>query len=453
MKSLVKVFYIVIILTSVSLAKIINIPSDHTTIHDGIDAATHGDTVLVQPGIYSPISFNGKNIVLGSLFLTTGDTSYISNTVIKCDTVYAVVVFKDGEDSTAELTGFTITNGGRKGGIYCRGTSPTLRNLIVRENFAWYGDAAGGISCVDSSNVILENIKIYENNGWVSGGGIYCKNSKMGLVNVKIFDNECTGLEGGAINCDSSKMNLLNVTICGNMRSAITCQGNSIMNLVNVTIADHNDPRLGTIWVWSEITKINIVNSILWNDSDVEIYGYSDMVDVYYSDVKGGYQGIGNIDTYPIFVDTANGDYRLQEGSPCIDAGTALFIWEGDTLVNMEPSEYIGIAPDIGAFEHGDPSSIEVESYIAPSIYSLSQNYPNPFNPSTTIKYSLPKSADVRIVVYNTTGQKIQTLVSQKAAAGSHQVEFNAENLSSGVYFYRIEAGEFQDVKKMILLR
>jgi ligand-binding sensor domain-containing protein len=88
-----------------------------------------------------------------------------------------------------------------------------------------------------------------------------------------------------------------------------------------------------------------------------------------------------------------------------------------------------------------------------PNNFNINQNYPNPFNPLTNIEFDLPKSSDVRIEVYNTAGQKIQTLLNRKMSAGSHQVEFNAQDLSSGVYFYRIEAGEFQDVKKMILLR
>jgi hypothetical protein len=90
---------------------------------------------------------------------------------------------------------------------------------------------------------------------------------------------------------------------------------------------------------------------------------------------------------------------------------------------------------------------------LLPQIYTLHQNYPNPFNPSTTIEFDLPNASDVRIEVYNIAGQKIQTLLINQISAGSHQVEFNAQNLSSGVYFYKIEAGEFQDVKKMILLR
>jgi hypothetical protein len=101
-----------------------------------------------------------------------------------------------------------------------------------------------------------------------------------------------------------------------------------------------------------------------------------------------------------------------------------------------------------------DPTSVSYENiYSKPEQFELKQNYPNPFNPSTTIKFYLPKSSDVIIDVYNTTGQKIKILLNKNVAAGSQQVEFNAQNLSSGVYYYRIEAGDFQDVKKMVLLR
>jgi hypothetical protein len=88
-----------------------------------------------------------------------------------------------------------------------------------------------------------------------------------------------------------------------------------------------------------------------------------------------------------------------------------------------------------------------------PQTYSLGQNYPNPFNPVTHIQYGLPKTGNVKIEIYNIIGQKIKTLLNKQMPAGYHEVEFNAQNLSSGVYLYRIEAGEFQDVKKMILIR
>ncbi len=88
-----------------------------------------------------------------------------------------------------------------------------------------------------------------------------------------------------------------------------------------------------------------------------------------------------------------------------------------------------------------------------PSDYSLSQNYPNPFNPSTKISFALPKASDVKIVVYDILGKVVATLVNDYRTAGTHQVEFNASNLASGVYLYRIEAGDFRDAKRMILVK
>jgi hypothetical protein len=96
---------------------------------------------------------------------------------------------------------------------------------------------------------------------------------------------------------------------------------------------------------------------------------------------------------------------------------------------------------------------INLKDYITPITYNLSQNYPNPFNPVTKIKFSIPNDDIVTIEIFNTLGQKIKTLLNKKIQSGFHEVEFNARDLASGVYYYRIEAGEFQDVKKMILLR
>ncbi|MEJ2616711.1 MAG: T9SS type A sorting domain-containing protein, partial [Ignavibacteriaceae bacterium] len=88
-----------------------------------------------------------------------------------------------------------------------------------------------------------------------------------------------------------------------------------------------------------------------------------------------------------------------------------------------------------------------------PMTFSLSQNYPNPFNPTTTIKFGLPKAADVSLVVYDILGRKVTELVHGNLTAGYHTVNFNASNLASGVYFYRIQAGDFVSVKKLMLLK
>ena len=96
---------------------------------------------------------------------------------------------------------------------------------------------------------------------------------------------------------------------------------------------------------------------------------------------------------------------------------------------------------------------VEVITHDIPTVFALSQNYPNPFNPSTTIKYDLPVDTRVTLKVFNIIGQEVATLVNGEQKAGHPSVEWNAGNLASGVYLYRLEAGSFTSVKKLLLLR
>jgi hypothetical protein len=105
----------------------------------------------------------------------------------------------------------------------------------------------------------------------------------------------------------------------------------------------------------------------------------------------------------------------------------------------------IKLAPDITAIK--GPSRTIINNYV------LSQNYPNPFNPSTTIEFTLPKSENVELKVYNILGRKVLTLVSKKLNQGNHSYQFDGQNLASGVYYYQLVAGNFHQVKKMIILK
>jgi hypothetical protein len=93
------------------------------------------------------------------------------------------------------------------------------------------------------------------------------------------------------------------------------------------------------------------------------------------------------------------------------------------------------------------------ETGEVPLTYALYQNYPNPFNPVTTIKYSIPNSERVVLKVYNILGQEVATLVNEEQRAGVYELKFDASNLASGVYFYKLQAGKFIDVKKMMLVK
>jgi len=96
----------------------------------------------------------------------------------------------------------------------------------------------------------------------------------------------------------------------------------------------------------------------------------------------------------------------------------------------------------------------ELTAYLTlPGQFSLEQNYPNPFNPSTTINFSIPASGLVTLKVFNVLGSEVATLVNEQKEPGSYEVSFNANNYSAGIYFYNIQAGNFVETRKMILLK
>ena len=88
-----------------------------------------------------------------------------------------------------------------------------------------------------------------------------------------------------------------------------------------------------------------------------------------------------------------------------------------------------------------------------PKDFYLSQNYPNPFNPNTTITYSIPKQSNVAIKIFDLLGREVTTLVNEEKSAGNYKVVFNGSNLSSGVYLYRLYAGNFVSTKKFVLMK
>jgi|WetSurMetagenome_2_1015567.scaffolds.fasta_scaffold01760_8 hypothetical protein len=90
---------------------------------------------------------------------------------------------------------------------------------------------------------------------------------------------------------------------------------------------------------------------------------------------------------------------------------------------------------------------------LVPASYSLFQNYPNPFNPSTTIRYEIPKNGLVKLVVYDVLGRSVETLVNEKQSAGIYEINFDASQIPSGIYFYKLTVDNFSDIKRMVLLK
>jgi hypothetical protein len=107
---------------------------------------------------------------------------------------------------------------------------------------------------------------------------------------------------------------------------------------------------------------------------------------------------------------------------------------------------------DFVQFLH-DITVVSVDDDVLPESFALHQNYPNPFNPTTNIRFSLGRTSKVKLTVYNILGQKVATLIDSRMTAGPHAVQFEARQLPSGVYFYRLEAGDVILNKRMMLLK
>jgi len=98
-------------------------------------------------------------------------------------------------------------------------------------------------------------------------------------------------------------------------------------------------------------------------------------------------------------------------------------------------------------------TSIDAHDKIIPDKIMIHQNYPNPFNPNTSIRFNLPKSSEVTLTVYTLLGEEIQTLIKEEMPAGAHQVEWDAKDLASGIYLYRLEAEDFVQTRKMVVMK
>ena len=264
-----KVLIYFVIFQSMLYGNILNVPSEmYPTIQSAIDSSQAGDTVLVQSGIYQErINLIGKSIVLASLYLTTDDTAYISQTVIDGSGSGSVVTFETAEDSSTQLVGFTVKNGltfsGGGGGIYCSGgSSPLLKELIINQNSAANGS---GIFCFQASPRI-ENCTIKNNTSFSIGGGVYAsQNSNLLIRNSEIRSNSANNDGGGIYVTDGSTIVLEDVNLHDNISfsgAGIYLRRDSDVLFTSGSISNNYAEDFGGA-IYCRESRISIINSII----------------------------------------------------------------------------------------------------------------------------------------------------------------------------------------------
>ena len=222
-------------------------------------------------------------------------------------------------DSSPTLTDCTITgNTGdyMGGGVYCDGeSSPTLTHCTITGNTSEMG---GGVYCDGESSPTLTHCIIANNVANYEGGGVSCRFGSSPILTQCTITGNVATWNGGGVSCYQSSPSLANCTITGNAAKyggGVYCSGSS-PSLTNCTIAGNTAERKGS-GVYCSGSSPTLTNCILWNLGD-EIDGVAVTA---YSCIEDGRERDGSINADPLFVDPENGDYRLQEGSPCIDAG------------------------------------------------------------------------------------------------------------------------------------
>ena len=377
------------------------------------------------------------------------------------------------------------TNG--LGGIQLFKADADIFNCQVNNNIG--GQSGGGMS-VATSEINIYDTEINNNEATTGigsdGAGLTLYNCTAYLHNVEIKDNFCSPPNnfnrGGAIDIGQSDLVMDSVLISNNVadEGGAIYSSNSSIRMMHSLINGHNAQKGGAIYAWGsdfEIISSTIsdnsastgggiyssdnnfifVNSVLWDNTPKEIYFRLDnpddttYIDFAFSDVRGHESNFnnaisadiiwheGNLDTDPMFVDATNGDFNLADGSPLVDAGTAFFELDEMTIVDYSPDEYVGPAPDIGAFE---------KQYIHVGFDEMAEVnvrvWPNPFTDYISINTDAAETLEYDLL--DGRGKTLRHGTVQRNAL------INLSSFSPGIYILLVQSASQLSTTKIVKL-
>jgi len=433
------------------------------------------DSLIVEPGV---------------TFLTEGDfdirvNGYFTAIGTESDSIYFLpadgfdqwggLVFQDSALNECEIA-YCYFTGGSIGAVNMYHTNMTISHSTMENNSANWG---GGIY-VSYSDAYIHDCIVNGNISYNNGGGIYVTHSAPTIENCLIFDNHCdgpgSGFGGGGVCFNhGSPGQLIGCTVYGNDSGVngggVSINDNSNVEVINCTISGNSTLELGG-GIFSGWTEPIIRNTIVEGNSGaggVFFYRPDDMVleycnifdndsaaflgdtipaglgEIAYVNLNGdSCDAFFNIFLDPVFLDPQNGDFNLSEDSPCIDAG--------DPESPLDPDSTIA---DIGSYFYNQGMWIEKPGQVneQPGEFKLYGAYPNPFNQRTAISYQLLAYSHVNLMIFDVNGREIARLVDGYKNAGHHELIFDAEGLASGLYFVRLQACDYKQTQKVILIK
>ncbi|MCP4633440.1 MAG: T9SS type A sorting domain-containing protein [candidate division Zixibacteria bacterium] len=470
------VLLILICWFSTSDALIIRIPQDYPTISEGTNASMDGDTVMVSPGIYPDyVNMNGKNILLTSeqgpevTFIERQIRGFNGNdttTIIRgfditensSGTIFSGIYIYDGSsciiegniihDCVVEVTysggGISIDSPNRSSSI--------IRNNVIRDNY--HDDFGGGIAINGHGfkivgNIISSNYAGFYDDSW-GAGGIKAGGSEFNISYNLIVDNQSgywgpTEFGGGGavviLRTSEYRSIISNNTFVNNRCYGYNENAGSGLVVFNA----HELSVKNNIYAYNQQGGFH---STYQYDLDYNLFWQNE-----YGDYEGSQPGPNSLFEDPLFVNLDNGDYNLQEDSPCIDAG--------DPNSPLDPDS---TRADIGCYYYHHITDVtEPDSSNSPHKFYLEQNYPNPFNGQTIISYYLSEASDVELNIINMKGELVSKPVNSHQSAGNHSLIWQGNRtdgvpVATGIYFYELKVldsytPQSREVKAMILLK
>ena len=433
---------------------------DYPDIQSAIDAVRGGSIVELENGNYTGVGnrdleFNGKSIVIRS---ASGDPdSCVIDCVGSDIDPHRGILLNGREGNFTRIEGITIRNaftgGGGGGGMHINRSHPTVDNCTFINCIAFDGggiqtykseavitgclfrscyatDAGGGIMN-HTCDPVIRDCTFIGNFGEWGGGGLYNHYSAPAIEGC-VFSGNSSHHWGGALHNNHPESSPV---------------------LRNCTFSENYAPLGGHLYSRDNAAPV-LYNSILvFSFEGVAAYAATgatttlNCCDVYlntggdYVEALAGQDGIeGNFSADPEFCNQTSHNYRLLETSPC-----------------AQPNS--GSCGLIGALWHGcSPTTGVEETDPSPAANRLHNCFPNPFNPSTTIRFDIAHPAQASLRIYDVAGRLVRVLVDEHLAAGRYEEAWDGRNdgghkVSSGVYFYRLNTAEYEQTRKMILLR
>ena len=330
--------------------------------------------------------------------------------------------------------------------IYNKSNSDLPTNMIncvtIDENNIWIGTPYGLVKFDGTDWTIYD-----KSNSGLSSNSVSCISiDESGILWIGTSPKYLSSsYEGGLVKFDGTGWTVFNKSNSGLPSNSVSC----------IVIDEFGNKWIGTQPEYNSSTndheggglaKFDGTNWTIYNESNSEIpdnWVQCLVIDLFNNKWIGTIGGLVKLDgtEWTIYDESNSGLPSSVVG--CIE-------------IDEFSNKWLGTSGGLAVFnEDGIVSMAEKKDELnrIPTNYVLQQNYPNPFNPSTTIKYSIPKQSNVTIKVFDLLGSEVTTLIDREQLRGNYEVEFDGSDLTSGIYFYRLKAGDYVETKKMILLK